>query len=409
MFIPIRNDSPLRRSPYMNWALIAANVVMFIIQASSADQLHGLALSPRNPELYQFFTYQFLHGGITHLLGNMVFLYVFGNNVNDKMGHLGYLAFYLAGGVSAGLAYVMWQAGGTSMVGASGSISAVTGAYLILFPRANVTVLYFFFMIGTFEIASLWLILGFFAYDLFLMPQDTGVAHLAHIGGTIFGCAVCFAMLWGHLLPRDQFDVVALVRQWNRRRQYRDAVSGGWNPYLSPAPPGAAAPVPGGPAWSPGGPSPFATGGRAAGPPPDPRMGRIMDVRAAIADALNAHDLPRAADLYIELKTLDPQQVLARQAQLDVANQLAGQQKYPQAAEAYESFLRHYPKFEQIEQVELMLGLIYARYLAQYRRAKECLLRALAKLHGDREVTMARAELERIEPLLHVKAPPPLA
>ena len=188
MFIPIRNDSPLRRTPYMNWALIAANVVMYIIQASTADQLHNLALSPRNPELYQFFTYQFLHGGIGHLLGNMVFLYVFGNNVNDKMGHLGYLAYYLAGGVSAGIAYVMWQGGVAGMVGASGAISAVTGAYLILFPRANVTILYFFFLIGTIEIASLWLILGFFAYDLFLMPQDTGVAHLRDIGGTVFGC-----------------------------------------------------------------------------------------------------------------------------------------------------------------------------------------------------------------------------
>ena len=90
--------------------------------------------------------------------------------------------------------------------------------------------------------------------------------------------------------------------------------------------------------------------------------------------------------------------MLARQAQLDVANQLAGQQLYPQAAEAYELFLRHYPKFEQIEQVELMLGLIYARYLEQYDRAKEYLLRAMARLHGDRELKLAREELaSRIE------------
>ena len=101
-----------------------------------------------------------------------------------------------------------------------------------------------------------------------------------------------------------------------------------------------------------------------------------------------------------QLKQIDPQQVLSRQAQLDVANQLAAQQLYPQAAEAYELFLRHYPKFEQIEQVELMLGLIYARYLAQYDRAKGCLLKAIARLHGERELSMARAELARIEPLM---------
>jgi outer membrane protein assembly factor BamD (BamD/ComL family) len=109
--------------------------------------------------------------------------------------------------------------------------------------------------------------------------------------------------------------------------------------------------------------------------------------------------MPKAAELYIELKLADPAQVLSRQAQLDVANQLAAQQRYPQAAEAYELFLRHYPKFEQIEQVELMLGLIYARYLGLYERARECLLKASARLHSENELEMARSELSRIAPL----------
>ena len=105
MFIPIRTDSPLRRTPYMNWALMAANVLMFAVQQrpSWAQRITSLALDPRDPELYQFFTYQFLHGDVWHIVGNMLFLYIFGNNVNDKMGHLGYLAFYLAGGVAAGI------------------------------------------------------------------------------------------------------------------------------------------------------------------------------------------------------------------------------------------------------------------------------------------------------------------
>ena len=100
------------------------------------------------------------------------------------------------------------------------------------------------------------------------------------------------------------------------------------------------------------------------------------------------------------MKEVDNEAVLARQAQLDVANQLASQQLYPQAAEAYELFLRYYKGFEQVEQVELMLGLIYARYLNRYAAAKECLLRAMAKLHGERELKLARSELARIEPLL---------
>jgi len=92
--------------------------------------------------------------------------------------------------------------------------------------------------------------------------------------------------------------------------------------------------------------------------------------------------------------------VLSRQAQLEVANQLASQQLYAEAADAYEQFIKHYANFDQIEQVELMLGLIYARYLGAYEQAREYLLRAMARLHGEREVSLARAELARIDDLL---------
>ena len=97
---------------------------------------------------------------------------------------------------------------------------------------------------------------------------------------------------------------------------------------------------------------------------------------------------------------VDPQTVLGRQAQLDVANQLASEQRYADAAEAYESFLKFYKGFEQVEQVELMLGLIYARYLNKYPSAKELLLRAMARLHSDNQLNLARSELARIEPLI---------
>ena len=133
--------------------------------------------------------------------------------------------------------------------------------------------------------------------------------------------------------------------------------------------------------------------------PLDPRAQRLGEMRAEISESIAHHDLPRAAELYLKLRQLDPQQVLSRQAQLDVANQLNAEQLYAEAAEAYEGFLRTYPKFEQIEQVELMLGIIYARYLQQYDRAKEYLVKAIARLHGERELTMAKSELRRIEPL----------
>src|SRR5882757_872831 len=109
---PIRTDSPLRTTPYMNWLIIVANVIVFVAEGINHSLEARYGLSPRMPQLVQFFTYQFLHANPAHIAGNMIFLYIFGNNVNDKMGHLGYLAFYLAGGIFAGICYVVTQHGG---------------------------------------------------------------------------------------------------------------------------------------------------------------------------------------------------------------------------------------------------------------------------------------------------------
>ena len=385
MFLPIRTDSPLRTTPYMNWALILANVVVFAIQNFHPTFTSRFWLLPYDPSPLRFFTYAFLHGDGWHIASNMLFLYIFGNNVNDKMGHVGYLAFYLAGGLAASLGFVLTSISPVPIIGASGAVAAVTGAYLVLFPQSSITVLYIIFFIGWLELPSFVFILLFFLKDLFheFSGIPSQVAHAAHIFGTLFGFVLSFALLAVHLLPRDQFDVVALLRRWNKRRQYRDMVSQGYNPFE----------------FSPQGRGPAVVQAQL-----DPRAQEVHDLRSTIAESIARHDLPGAAQLYLQLQRLDPDQVLARQAQLDVANQLAGEQLYVEAAEAYERFLKHYPKFEQIEQVELMLGLIYARYLKRNDRARECLLRATARLHGERELEMARAELARIDS--PVDAPP---
>lgn len=397
MIIPLGTDSRLRTTPYMNWALIAANVIVFVVfqhlsnilghwtlnmAAVNALTVNRYDLSSAGHEISAYVTYAFLHEGWLHLLGNMLFLYIFGNNVNDKMGQVGYLGFYLAGAVFAGLAYVLMQPGTTPVIGASGAIAAVTGAYLVLFPRSNVTVFYFWVFIGKYEISGLWFIVIFFAQDIVLnFAGNTGVAHVAHIGGTIFGFVISLALLSVQLLPRDQFDLVALVKQWNRRRQYRDMVSKGYNPFeYSPRHRSNQPP-----------------------PPPDPRQEQIMNIRGAILEAVARHDLPTAAHLYRQLKQIDPTQALPKPAQLDVANQLAGEQLYPQAAEAYETLLRTYPKAEQIEQIELMLGLVYSRYLGQFDKATHYLDRALLRLHDPTALAMAREELAHIA----ASAPPP--
>src|SRR5271170_7234061 len=156
MFIPIRTDSPLRSTPWMNWLLILANTVIFIAQQNVRGGLMRYQLSGADPHLLNFVTYAFLHGGTLHLVGNMIFLYAFGNNVNDRMGQLGYLGFYLAGAVVSGITFCLTD--NSPIIGASGAVAAVTGAYLVLLPRSNITVVYFLIVIGVAEIPSLYFV-----------------------------------------------------------------------------------------------------------------------------------------------------------------------------------------------------------------------------------------------------------
>jgi membrane associated rhomboid family serine protease len=383
MLVPIRTDSPLRANPYVNWTLIVLNVLVFTAQLKYPQIAEHLALDPAEPAVAQFFGYQFLHGNVPHLLSNMLFLYIFGNNVNDRMGNLGYLAYYLSGGVFAGVAY-MFFGGDAPMVGASGSVSAVTGAFLVLLPRTKVTILFFFVLIGLFEISSMWLILAFFLLDVGrqFAPMAFGggenVAYGAHIGGTVYGVLVCLGLLATRLLPRDLFDVLALIDRWNRRRQYRDLTRQGYDAF-------AARPL-------------RAAADEAAGASTarDTRIDRIQDLRASISESVAHRRLPDAARQYARLLAIDPNQVLSRHTQIDVANELFTLADHPNAAAAYELYLRQYSRGEPVEQIQLMLGLIYARYVPHPQRARELLTSALERLTSERERAVAQEELSRL-------------
>ncbi len=374
--IPLYTDSPLRSTPWANWLLVSANVIAFFVQRWlwPGEAVTPGSLDPRDPQLLHYFTYQFLHGDALHLAGNMLFLYIFGNNVADRVGNVGYIGFYLAGGVAAGIGHVLSSS--APVIGASGAVAAVTGAFIVLLPRSHVTVLFFFYLIMRFEIPSVWLIAASFLKDFVLgfSGMGTNVAHTAHFAGSVFGFTTCFALLVARMVPRDTFDLFALFKQWNRRRQYRDLTARGFDPFGVTPPPAR----------------------RGGGGAVDPNLDRIQDLRARISDDVGRHRLEEAAKLYLELRAIDPNQVLARQNQLDVANQLFSQGVYSAAADAYELFLRQYAKSEQAEQVQLMLGLTYARYLDQPERAKPHLTVAVERLHGTKEADLARSELARI-------------
>jgi membrane associated rhomboid family serine protease len=372
----------------MNWLLIAVNILVYIAQSHAGHKRgwdRAFLLDPTNLSIVNYFTYQFLHGGWMHVLGNMLFLYIFGNNVNDKMGSFGYLAFYLAGGIAAGIGHVLTST--MPILGASGAVAAVTGAYLVLFPRSHITVFYMILLIGVIEIPSMYFIAFFFLKDvvLHLSPLPSDVAHMAHISGTLFGFLICVALLALKLLPRDLFDILALMERWNRRRQHRGMVARGYDPfsYIPPA----------------------RNDVRRA--EVDPRMEQIQDLRATIAESMSHHKLDEAVQLYLQLRQIDPEQVLSKTNQLDIANQLFAEQNYRPAAESYELFIKYYPKYEQIEHVQLMLGLIYARYVINYPRAQELLNSAVKRLHSSRELDLAQAELQEVQRAIARQPLPP--
>jgi len=400
MFFPIRTDRRLDTTPWVNYALIAANVLIFfwlredIFRSSyamrelgpgspvSLDQIMArfpviqYYLRPGEPKLYQFLTYGFLHADLMHLIGNMIFLFIFGNGVEDRLGKLGYFFFYLAGAVLAGVGHLATS--DAPVLGASGAVAAVTGAYLALFPLSNVTIVYWFFFIGAFEVSSMLLILFRVAQDAVFQVLGIGnVAYMAHLAGYAFGFAAGMLLLLGRLLPREPYDMLALIEHRRRRQQFRKLTDkGGYSP------------------WESGKPARRAK----AEPPADvttPEQKALMDRRARISAALAAHDLPTAARRYVELIEDHPDQVMSQQAQLDIANQLMADGWYDKAAAAYELFLKTYPAYRQKQQVQLILGLIHARYLDQPDRAKALLNEAMPKLEGE-EKTLAESALAEL-------------
>ena len=390
IILPYRTSIYPRRTPYMNYGLIAINVLIFFLTFSPhTNSLTGhqilrtwaqqFELNADRPYLWQFVSYAFLHGGFMHIIGNMFFLYLFGNNVNDKVGNIGYLCFYLAGSVFSGIGHT-WVSGG-AVIGASGAVAAVTGAYLVLFPQTLITVLYWFFFIGMVEIPALYFILlKMILIDNVIARYTPQVAYDAHLAGYAFGIAAMLGMLAVGLISSSNFDLFAMLRQWNRRRRYRDAVSSGYDPFTS------------------------RTENKRIrvkevkkSPAEQQKDEKSKELRNEINKRIAERNLPAAAELYLELMSHDSQQILAKQHLLDIANQLAGENKHAESAQAYERFLSRYSNYEYAEQVQLMLGIFYCRYLNQPTLAIKNLEAAAKKLTDPGQLKMCNDELARLK------------
>jgi membrane associated rhomboid family serine protease len=212
--IPIRDQIPTRRVPFVNYALILANIGVFLFQvlAGPYEQtlVYEFALIPYNfitslnlANIGDIFTSMFMHAGLAHIGGNMLYLWIFGDNIEDSMGHGGYLLFYLIGGIVASFTHILTNPGSQiPTVGASGAIAAVLGAYLVLYPQSRVLTIIplgFFIrmtMIPASIVLGMWFVLQLFSGVLSLGGPDVGgVAFWAHIGGFIAG--VVMAKLMG--------------------------------------------------------------------------------------------------------------------------------------------------------------------------------------------------------------------
>jgi membrane associated rhomboid family serine protease len=189
--IPYQVDVPMARLPWANWALIAANGLVFVFSAAApAESLRPLLLDPRHFSAGQLLTSLFLHADIVHLVGNMLFLFVFGNAVNAKLGHVGFLLSYFLIGVVEGLAW-RWLGHGPAL-GASGAIMGIVGLFFVLFPRNDVEVFYFDLGYGAFfTIPAFWLILLYIVWDLcgVVLWSQEGVAYVCHLAGAVAGIA----------------------------------------------------------------------------------------------------------------------------------------------------------------------------------------------------------------------------
>jgi membrane associated rhomboid family serine protease len=223
--IPLRDNIPHRTFPVVNAALIIANIAVFfyeihLAQLNLLDRFlftHGVvparfalshvaSFSQLGDHLSLILSSMFLHGGWLHVLGNMLFLYIFGDNVEDKMGHVRYLAFYLLCGIAAALAHVFTNAhSNVPTIGASGAIAGVMGAYILLYPRARVlTILPLIFFFDIIEIPAFfflgfWFIIQFFVgmFGLVGARQDfSGIAWWAHVGGFASGMLLLPLFLW---------------------------------------------------------------------------------------------------------------------------------------------------------------------------------------------------------------------
>jgi len=378
--IPLGSERDAGRPARVVTALILLNVLAYLLMRSGmvGDGPDGpirafidaTAFRPSAPRWWTLLTYQFVHdpGSWLHLGGNMLFLWVFGRPIEGHVGPLRFLVLYLSGGVLAGLAHAATSP--SPVIGASGAVAAVSGAFLALFPRSRIFV--FFPLMGIVAVPATVLIAIYVALDLFgfLGAGRGGVAHAAHLAGYAWGLGLGLLSLRFGGAPRGDTDLVFLLRQAARRRAMRKAMREG-NAWLGNAGRRAVA--------------------VAAGPLEGP-MREIAEVRARVQAALRTGDGATAATEWRTLRALDPAARLPSAAQLDLANRMYAGGDPEAALEAYEAFLAGPVGNAEADPVRLLAASLRLRHGGD-RSAAAAHLRGLAERLDDPEQRRLAAAL----------------
>jgi len=381
VLIPLGTDRYKRRPILVTYLLIAVNLAVYAVPRVLAQSRPGLVedlvewgqLAPGASAWWTYLTSAFLHANFTHILFNMLALWVFGPDVEDRLGRIGFSFLYLAGAVGDGAAHAL--VGRHPVIGASGAVAATIGAFLVFFPYVRVKTLIFFLYIGVFQITAWWYIAFAISADLLGLARGPGdnIAHLAHLGGYGVGVGVSLVLLATRLIPREPYDLFTIGKQAARRRAFKAAYPSGNRP------------LPG------------------QRKPPDPEGKRLdgpgAKARCRAQELLSTGDPRGAATAYLEMqghpdsRGLPP---LGRRQLYEIANQLFQSGDHANAADAYRQFTDAYGSDAEVPRVLLMLGLLNARFLNDPTEAKRVLLACRERLTQDDDRALAAELLDEL-------------
>lgn len=401
MIIPLGTERASNARPVVTAILIAMNVTVFAVMISLANSRAASLdegareilqqyefLGVQHSQWWRWITYAFLHSPSDwfHIAGNMLFLWVFGPTVEEKMGHIGFSVLYLLGAVVSAWSHSL--ASPFPLIGASGAIAALGGAFIVLAPLAPFRVLVLFFYAGVYTVPAYWVIGFALARDFIGLGMPSSVSNAGHLGGYGLGIASTLLLLATGVLKREKrYDLLSIFLHRQRLQAFKAASAINQERekrILANNDPKSKGKLFG------------------KGEPSNPDAEAIAVARASVSTELSKHDLIAACSAYKDMLARFPAGgtaiILSRQNQLAIGNALFQAQEYSAALPAYRHFIVMYPRDQQAAHVRLMIGLIRTRYDKEPVEARKEIAAALPSLTDPDEASLARTLLEELGP-----------